>query len=55
MYNMLQHKQLQGLPDIQKVPVFKKLFPDEPDPKFVMEVLAQAQEEINEVKRLIGI
>jgi len=55
MYNMLQHKQLQGLPDIQKVPVFKKIFPDEPDPKFVMEVLTQAQEEINEVKRLIGI
>ena len=55
MYNMLQHKQLQGLPDIQKVPVFKKIFPDDPDPRFVMEVLAQAQEEINEVKRLIGI
>jgi HD-like signal output (HDOD) protein len=55
MYNMLQHKQLKGLPDIQKVPVFKKIFPDEADPKFVMEVLSQAQEEINEVKSLIGV
>ncbi len=55
MYNMLQHKRLQGLPDIHKVPIFKKIFPDEPEPKFVMEVLTQAQEEINEIKRLIGV
>ena len=53
IYSMLQHKQVKNLPDISKVPVFKKLFPEKPDPSFAMEILAQAQQEIDEVKRLL--
>ncbi len=55
IYNMLQHKQVKNLPDINKVPVFKKMFPEKQDPKFAMEVLEQAKEEIAEVKRLLEL
>ncbi len=55
VYDNLRRKQLDNLPDIHKVPAFKKLFPDEHDPAFAMEVLDQAKDEINEMKGLLGI
>jgi len=55
MYNFLRHKKLDALPDIKKVPVFKKMFVEEPDPEFVMGVLDDAQKMIDEVKRILSV
>ena len=54
MYNFLRHKKLDALPDIKKVPVFKKMFAEEPDPEFVMGVLDDAQQMIDEVKQILS-
>ena len=51
----LRHKKLDALPDIKKVPVFKKMFVEEPDPEFVMGVLDDAQKMIDEVKRILSV
>lgn len=55
IYDMLRRKQISGLPDIHKVPAFKKLFPGKHDPSFAMQVMEQAKDEINEMKGLLGI
>jgi len=55
VYNFLRHKKLDALPDIKKVPVFKKMFAEEPDPEFVMGVLDDAQKMIDEVKRILSV
>jgi len=55
IYDKLRRKQLTSLPDINKVPAFKKLFPEKHDPAFAMQVLDEAREEINEMKGLLGI
>ncbi|MCW9013555.1 MAG: HDOD domain-containing protein [Gammaproteobacteria bacterium] len=55
VYNLLQHKQLAQLPDIHKIPAFKKLFPEQHDPKFAMDVIEQAKQEVAEVKRLLSL
>ncbi|RDH81451.1 MAG: hypothetical protein DIZ80_15325 [endosymbiont of Galathealinum brachiosum] len=55
VYDKLRRKQLSSLPDINKVPAFKKLFPNKHDPAFAMQVLDEAREEINEMKSLLGI
>lgn len=55
VYDCLRRKQVTHLPDISKVPAFKKLFPNKPDPKFAVEILDQAKDEINEMKALLGI
>jgi len=55
IYDCLRRKQVSHLPDISKVPAFKKLFPETPDPKFAMEVLDQAKDEISDMKALLGI
>ena len=54
-YSMLQHKDVTHLPKIHEVPAFKKLFPEKQDPEFALHVLEQAQDEIDEVKRLLRI
>ncbi len=53
IYYLLKHHQLQDLPSIDKVPAFKKLFKDKADPQFVMHVLDEAHEEINEVMQIL--
>jgi len=55
IYDKLRRKQLTDLPDINKVPAFKKLFPEKHDPAFAMQVLDEAKDEINEMKGLLGI
>ena len=55
VYDKLKRKQLSSMPDINKVPAFKKLFPNKHDPAFAMQVLDEAREEINEMKGLLGI
>lgn len=55
VYDKLRRKQLSSLPDINKVPAFKKLFPNKHDPAFAMQILDEAREEINEMKSLLGL
>ena len=55
IYNLLRHKQLDELPEIKKVPVFKKMFKQEPDHAFVMEVLEDAQQVIDEVTQILSV
>lgn len=55
VYDLLRRKQLTNLPDINKVPAFRKLFPDKHDPAFAMQILDEARDEINEMKGLLGI
>ena len=55
IYDCLRRKQVSHLPDISKVPAFKKLIPGKQDPKFAMQVLAQASKEINTMKALLGM
>ncbi len=54
-YSMLKHKDVANLPKIHEVPAFKKLFPEEQNPEFALNVFEQAQDEISEVKRLLKI
>ncbi|TNF36521.1 MAG: HDOD domain-containing protein [Gammaproteobacteria bacterium] len=55
IYQLLQHHQLKGLPRMEVVPAFNKLFHGQRDPGFVGEILQQAREEIAEVTRLLRI
>jgi len=55
VYDLLKRKDISSLPDINKVPAFKKLFPNKHDPAFAMQVLDEARDEINEMKGLLGI
>lgn len=55
VYDKLKRKQLSNLPDINKVPAFKKLFQGKHDPAFAMQILDEAKDEINEMKGLLGI
>jgi hypothetical protein len=53
IYYMLKHHQVKDLPKIDQVPAFQKLFDDKSDPRFVIQVLEQAHEEIHEVMQLL--
>lgn len=53
IYYLLKHHQLDGLPQIDKVPAFRKLFHDRNDPQFVVKVLEDAHEEIAEVMKIL--
>lgn len=55
IYFRLQHHQLKNLPKLDQVPAFSKLFPDHQDPELIKEILDQAKEEVEEVKRLLRI
>ena len=55
IYSLLKQKKLDEVPDIKKIPVFKKMFAEEPDPEFVMNVLNDAQEIIDEVKLILSV
>ncbi len=53
IYYMLQKHMVKDLPKIDTVPAFNKLFDGKSEPEFVMRVLDEAHEEINEVMRLL--
>ena len=55
IYFRLQHHQLKNLPKLDQVPAFRKLFPDHQDPELIKEILDQAKEEVEAVKRLLRI
>ena len=55
IYNLLRHKQLDDLPEIKKIPLLKKMFKQEPDPDFVMEVFEDAQQVIDEVTQIFSV
>lgn len=54
IYNLLQHKQLDALPEIREVPVFKKIFKQEPDPEFVLGILEDAKDVIDELTKILS-
>jgi len=53
IYCRLQHHQLSDIPAFDKVPAFRKLFPNHNNPELIKEILEQAEEEVEEVKRLL--
>jgi len=55
IYDRFKRKRISSLPDINKVPACKKLFPNKHDPEFAMKILDEAKDEINEMKGLLGI
>ena len=55
IYSRLKHHQCKGLPKIEAVPAFKKIFPDQLDKNFAACVLKQSHEEIMKVMTLLEI
>ena len=55
IYSRLQRHQIKGLPKMEQVPAFKKLFPEQQDAGFVAGIFEQAHEEILSVKTLLNI
>jgi len=55
IYNCLQHKNVQQLPDISQVAAFKKLYSETISTEFAQQVLVQSQQQINEIKRLLKL
>ena len=53
IYYRLKHQQLDGLPKINMVPAFKKLYPGNQDPEFAKNVFQQAHEEITLIMQLL--
>ena len=53
IYSRLQRHQVKGLPKIEQVPAFKKLFPEQQGAGFVAGIFEQAHEEILSVKNLL--
>ncbi|RDH81452.1 MAG: hypothetical protein DIZ80_15330 [endosymbiont of Galathealinum brachiosum] len=53
IYHRLKHHQLAGLPKINEVPAFKKLYPGNQDADFAQNVFQQAHEEIASVMQLL--
>jgi len=55
IYRRLKHHQLDGLPKINDVPAFKKLYPGHPDADFAQQVFLQAHDEIAAIMQLLKI
>lgn len=53
IYSRLKHHKIEGLPKIDQVPAFKKLFPDHQDAAFVGKVFEQAHDEITSIMQLL--
>ena len=53
IYRRLKHHQIDGLPRIDQVPAFKKLYPDNQDKDFAQKVFQQAHEEITAIMQLL--
>jgi len=54
IYSRLQRQQIKGLPKMEQVPAFKKLFPEQQDAGLVAGIFEQAREEILSVKTLLN-
>ena len=53
IYRRLKHHQIDGLPRIDQVPAFKKLYPDNADKDFAQKVFQQAHDEIAAIMQLL--
>jgi len=53
IYRCLKHHQIDGLPKIDQVPAFKKLYPDNQDKDFAQNVFQQAHDEITAIMQLL--
>jgi len=53
IYRRLKHHQIEGLPRIDQVPAFKKLYPDNQDKDFAQNVFQQAHDEISAIMQLL--
>jgi len=53
IYYRLLHHQLEDIPTPGQVPAFHKLFPEHQNPQLINEILAEAEAEVEEVKRLL--
>ena len=53
IYRRLKHHQIDGLPDINEVPAFKKLYPGKQSADFAQKVFQQAHEEIAAMLQLL--
>lgn len=53
IYSRLKDHKIKGLPKIDQVPAFKKIFPGDQDADFAAHVFEQAQQEISEIKQLL--
>jgi len=53
IYRRLKHHQIEGLPRIDQVPAFKKLYPDNQDKDFAQKVFQQAHDEIAAIMQLL--
>lgn len=53
IYSRLKNHKIKGLPKIDQVPAFKKIFPGDKDAEFAAHVFEQAQQEISEIKQLL--
>ena len=55
IYSRLKNHNIKGLPRIDQVPAFAKVFPGEKDAAFAGHVLEAAEEEITAIKRLLSM
>ena len=55
IYSRLKRHQVKGLPKMDQVPAFKKIFPGQQDASFINNVFEQAHEEILSVMNLLKI
>ncbi len=53
IYNMMGHKETQNMPDMNRVPAFKKLSSGKHDPAFAMSILDQARDEIQSIQEML--
>jgi HD-like signal output (HDOD) protein len=53
IYSRLKHHELKGLPKIEQVPAFAKIFPARHDAEFVHEVLENAHDEVVSIMQLL--
>ena len=55
IYSRLQRHKVKGLPKIENVPAFKKIFPDNEGPEHVAAIFEQAHEEIAAIMTLLKV
>lgn len=55
IYSRLKQHAVKGLPKIEQVPAFKKIFPAQQNAEFVKQVFEHAEHEIDSIKRLMKI
>ncbi len=55
IYSMIEHNDMRRMPDLDRVPAFKKLDVGRHDPALAMSILDQARDEISEMQKLLHV